>query len=413
MRCLLISLLLLLGYTSSSAQSGLEIQFSAERGYYDTSFLLDLSTSDPLATIRYTLDGSKPSATTGTVYTASISISTTAYVRAIAFNTTDTTEVETHTYLFLDDVIASPVMSSAITQNPAYSGKMRAALESLPAVSLVSSQINSNDHVDTETETSVELIFPDQSEGFVIDCGVQTWGGSPTNPKKSYRLEFKSQYGASKLEYPLFEDGYDYAIKPTQSFDKLLLRAGSQDGLNAEFGAEREAQFVRNRFIFDIQMAMGYPAPHGRYVHVFVNGEYMGQYHFMERPDGAFFSSYYGGSKADFEVRKSGEYINQPTNPSFYYQLEDYAANRDLDQQADYEGLSDYLDLPQAADYLLFNHYLGNFDWNKNHNSWGGGFPTPGAGGYKFMMWDVDLTLDNVGGFLFYYGNLSFVERVN
>ncbi|MEL6842050.1 MAG: lamin tail domain-containing protein, partial [Bacteroidota bacterium] len=222
------------------------------------------------------------------------------------------------------------------------------------------------------------------------------------------RLEFKSQYGASKLDYPLFnDDGYDYPIKPTQSFDKLLLRAGSQDGLNAEFGSEREAQFVRNRFIFDVQMAMGYPAPHGRFVHLFVNGEYMGQYHFMERPDLAFFASYFGGSKAEYEVRKSGEYLNQPVDPLFYNQLETYAYGQDLSQEADYQGLADYLDTKQAADYLVFNHYLGNFDWSQNHNSWGGAKPYVGAGGYKFMMWDVDLTLDNVGGFQEFYGNLD------
>ncbi|MEM6347837.1 MAG: lamin tail domain-containing protein [Bacteroidota bacterium] len=406
MRYLLINLLLLFSFISSLAQSGLELQFDTERGYYQNAFSLTLIATDPAASIYFTLDGSKPSATNGMLYTTPISIATTSFVRAFAFTPSDTTEVITHTYLFLDDIIASPEMTTAITQDPVYGPQMRSALEALPAVSLVSEHINSNDHIDEEAETSVELIFPDQSKGFSVRCGIQTWGGSPTNPKKSYRLEFKSEFGTPKLSYPLFDDGYTYPIKAVKSFDKLLLRAGSQDGLNAEFGAEREAQFIRNRFIFDVQMALGYPAPHGRYVHVFVNGEYMGQYHFMERPDGGFFSSYYGGSKADFEIRKSGKYLNQPTNPSFYYRMEDYAATSDLDQEADFNGLGDYLDVSQAADYLLFNHYLANFDWNQNHNSWGGGFPTPGAGGYKFLMWDVDLTLDNVGGFLSYYGNL-------
>ncbi|MFK7926070.1 MAG: lamin tail domain-containing protein [Bacteroidia bacterium] len=407
MKKLFFSLLCTLLFANTSAQVGLKIQFSDERGYFEADFDLSLSANDPAAIIHYTTDGSKPSASTGFLYTSPITISTTAFIRAIAFNTTDTTEVKTHTYLFLTDVIASPQMSPNITQDPAYSNQMLDALKALPAVSLVSGQINSNDHIDTEAETSVELIFPNQSKGFSVRCGIQTWGGSPSNPKRSYRLEFKSEYGTSKLKYPLFtDDGYSYPIKPAQSFDKLLLRAGSQDGLNAEFGAEREAQFIRNRFIFDIQMAMGYPAPHGRFVHVFVNGEYMGQYHFMERPDGGFFSSYYGGSKADYEVRKSGKYLNQPTNPSFYYQLEDYAATQDLSLEADFIGLKDYLDVTQAADYLLFNHYLGNFDWNQNHNSWGGALPHPGQGGYKLLMWDIDLTLGNVGGFQSFYGQL-------
>lgn len=407
MKKLFFSLLYALIFINTSAQTGLEIQFSEERGYFETDFDLSLSANDPLAIIHYTTDGSKPSAATGTLYSIPITIGTTSFIRAIAFNATDTTEVKTHSYLFLADVIASPQMSENITLNPAYSNQMLAALKALPAVSLVSGQINSNDHIDVEAETSIELIFPNQSEGFSVRCGIQTWGGSPTNPKKSYRLEFKGKYGTSKLKYPLFtDDGYSYPIKPTQSFDKLLLRAGSQDGLNAEFGAEREAQFIRNRFIFDIQMAMGYPAPHGRYVHVFVNGEYMGQYHFMERPDGGFFSSYYGGSKADYEIRKSGKYLNQPTNPSFYSELESYAATHDLNIETEFTGLKDYLDVTQAADYLLFNHYLGNFDWNQNHNSWGGALPYAGKGGYKLLMWDIDLTLGNVGGFQSAYGQL-------
>ena len=278
----------------SHAQNGLEISFSHERGLYAQSFSLQLTPSQPSANIRYTTNGSKPSPSSGTLYTGSINISTTTSFRAIAWSATDTSEVYTHSFIYLNDVISSSVMSTAITQDPLYGLKMESSLKALPYISLVSPSIVSNNHVDIERETSVEMFFKDNTTAFQIDCGIQTWGGSPTNPKKSYRLEFKSEYGASRLEYPVFEDdGYDYPIEPARSFNKLLLRAGSQDGLNAEFGAEAEATFVRNRFLMDVQMAMGYPMPHGRYVHVFVNGEYMGQYHLMERPDDGFFASYY------------------------------------------------------------------------------------------------------------------------
>lgn len=61
-----------------------DVSFSIERGLFTQAFTLTLSSSDAGATIRYTQDGSEPSATVGTIYSTPISISTTAIVRAVA-----------------------------------------------------------------------------------------------------------------------------------------------------------------------------------------------------------------------------------------------------------------------------------------------------------------------------------------
>ena len=39
-------------------------------------------------------------------------------------------------------------------------------------------------------------------------------------------------------------------------------------------------------------------------MHVYINGEYNGEYSLMERPDDAFMASYFGGSKEDYDVIK-------------------------------------------------------------------------------------------------------------
>ena len=49
-------------------------------------------------------------------------------------------------------------------------------------------------------------------------------------------------------------------------------------------------------------LAMGNIAPHGRFVHVYINGEYWGQYHLRERWHAAMFARYFGGEKADYEA---------------------------------------------------------------------------------------------------------------
>jgi len=60
-------------------------QFSLAQGTYTTAQTLTLTVSTPGAQIRYTTNGSDPSPTTGTVYTAPISINATQTVKAIAY----------------------------------------------------------------------------------------------------------------------------------------------------------------------------------------------------------------------------------------------------------------------------------------------------------------------------------------
>ena len=62
-----------------------DVAFSVERGFYEAPFQVALSTATPGATVRYTLDGSEPSATHGTVYTTPITVQTTTTLRAMAF----------------------------------------------------------------------------------------------------------------------------------------------------------------------------------------------------------------------------------------------------------------------------------------------------------------------------------------
>jgi len=262
--------LFILTLTVIQVYATLDLDFSQKRGYYSNSFQLIIECDDPNATIRYTTNTSKPSTNNGNFYNGPITINSTTLLRAYAYTNTDESNVRTHSYIFINDVINQSNLYTYITQDAVYGPQMENSLRALPVISLVSSNIGTGD-IATEEETSVEMFFPDNSRsGFMIHSGIQTWGGSPTNPKKHYRLEFKAIYGASKLDYKVFKaDNYDdteYRIQPAEKFDEL------------------RAQYVRNRFLFDTQIEMGYTAAHGRFVHVYVNGSYNGQYQLMERP---------------------------------------------------------------------------------------------------------------------------------
>src|SRR2546426_2433557 len=83
------------------------INFSHQRGFYDAPFELRLTARDPTAAIRYTTDGTPPSALTGLVYTNPIPIKQTSIIRAAAIAPgANSIRATTHTYIFPADVIA-------------------------------------------------------------------------------------------------------------------------------------------------------------------------------------------------------------------------------------------------------------------------------------------------------------------
>ena len=398
-RLSIIQSILLFFCIVNATTAQISIDFSEERGFYTSPISVVISSpEDPNASIRYTINNDKPSPISGTVYTGPITINQTTSIRAVAYGANGNSKVITHTYIFLNDITSSTYMSNHVPNN----ALLDQSLLSIPTISIVSDDIFGTNHIDLETETSLEMIFPNGDKGFMLHCGIQTWGGSPSNPKKAYRLEFKSQYGDSKLDFDVFNsddyETHEYKVPPRLEFDKLLLRSGSQDGLNGEFGNETNAQFIRNRVMMDVSMELGFPEAHGRFVHVYVNGDYIGQYHLMERPDGSWFETYYGGNKDDYEVRRGiGNYWDGYNGSNEGPAHNNMTGNINLGSEFQIANTNNYIDLKSAANYLVMMGYLSGFDWGDSKNALCGGHQTPGVTPYKFLLWDVDLGLGQGG----------------
>lgn len=395
----LASTILFFVVTISPVIGQIDIEFSHERGFYNAPIVVSISSpDDPNATIRYTINNRKPSPTFGLIYSGPISINSTESIRAIAVSGQGISDIVTHTYLFPSDIKDQADMSDHISDANKIAG-----LESLPAISIVSFDVFRTNDIPFEVETSIEMIYPNGDKGFMTHCGIETWGGSASNPKKSYRFEFKNIYGDRKLDYDIFSsdnfENHEYRIPPWFEFDKILLRAGGQDGLNGEFGNENQTQFLRNRFMMDVGIELDFHNAHGRFINAFVNGEYVGQYHMMERPDASFFESYFGFDKDDYEVRRGTDnYWDGDTQANDEgVGRNNMTNNINMSSPAGIANTSQFVDLESAAGYLVMMSYLSGFDWGDNQNSLSGGHPTPGLVPYKFMLWDVDLSLHQGG----------------
>ena len=286
--------------------------FSVERGFYDEAFTVDVRSTAPGTVLVYTTDGTDPSLSNGvqigpasstSLAETSLVISGTTSLRAASFLPDFFSRgATTSTYIFLDDTIASD-LDPGITQDPRYDDLIRDSLLDIPTLSF-NYQDEILDSDQAEQRASIEWIAPDGSEGFQIDAGIDAFGGRSTDfDKKSFRLHFRSEYGDSRLDFPLFE-GFDRGIAPTESFDELEFRSGSHDMSMRGF-------YHSNRFVDDTLLEAGHVVPHGRFVHIYTNGVYWGQYHMRERWNADFLSQYYGGEEESFEA------VNGNTNNGF------------------------------------------------------------------------------------------------
>jgi hypothetical protein len=268
------------------------------------------------------------------------------------------TDVDTQTYVFLDDVLTQNTveavskgwpnstvagqyfdfgMDSAIVAG--HENEIKDALKAIPTVSLVTDITNLTDptcgiFVESqlrgrgfERNVSVELLNDDGSLGgnFQIDAGIRSRGGfsrNDGNPKHSWHLYFRNDY-EGRLRYPVFgTDGasrfaqldlatannYSWSYSPEagniRTFNYTTLGGGT-----ATY-TYRYNTFIRDIAARDLQQEMSGLSTRNKYVHLYINGLYWGLHYLQERPEGDYAESYIGGDDSDYDVVKSAGNAN-------------------------------------------------------------------------------------------------------
>jgi hypothetical protein len=423
-----------------------EPQFSVPHGFYDSTQNITITTSTPGAQIRYTTNGSAPTASTGTVYSGPLSIGNMTVLRAAAFvpDYLDSL-VQTQSYIFIDDVLtqsntpagyptdwgtapAFPIfllppfftpadygIDPEVVNNPAYTADFLAGLTSIPTVSVVidvDDMFGSADGIYShpwergdlwERPTSIELIHPDGSDGFQIDAGLRILGNASRqpmlSPKHSLRVEFRSEYGASELEYPLYGAGQP------DTFDSLVLRVNLSDSWVSPQGDQPiltftgsqgrpRAQYARDNFTRQTHAEMGQFALNSNYVHVYVNGLYWGLHDMIERRDEETAASHLGGDPQDFDVLQDDVFGDSGTlvsGDTVAWDAMFALANSGLANDAQYLQIQEYLDIDKFIDYMNLHLYVGSQDWP--YNNWTAVRKREAGGTFEFLVWDAEYVL--------------------
>ncbi len=433
-----------------------ELAFSHERGFYGEPFSVTIATETTGATIRYTLDGSTPAPNRGTIYTGPIPISRTTCLRAMAFKSGwKATNVETHTYIFPNDVLAQATNPATGAQVPPAgypvlwddgSGSIVTGdyqvdpdivnhatpanrlgpddLKAVPTISLafqrddlfgeqgiyINEDLTYRVSEAPERLCSFEYIDPNAGRSAQANCalamaGGVTGGGTSLQRWKSFKLSMRPRFktqtddgtvtgGPPKLDFQLFPDS------PVERFNTVVLDAVlNHSWLHPNADQRNTATYVQDQYVADLHNAIGGHSPHGAYAHLYLNGLYWGMYYIHERPDHAWAAQIFGGDEDEYDAIKhsSGGVINNGTggNATANYNAMLSAANAvasDPSDPARYATLCERLDVDDFIAYLLANWFCGNHDWP--HKNWYATHRNTPDGRWRLHSWDAEHTLE-------------------
>ncbi len=347
-------------------------------GRFAGPVMVQLHTPVPGSLLYYALDGADPTVD-GQEYTAPLELEATTVLRAVALDKgVPVSAVTTATYLVAEST-SLPVLS--LVTDPAHLWDETAGIH-----------VNAEGRGrEWERPVTVEWLSPTGEVGFSVGAGLRIHGNISRLrvPKRSFRLYFRGEYGPRELAYPLF------GAVPGQTYDRLVLRAGVDDGwlwpCEDKPGCYREyAVFLRDQLVRDLHMAMGQVAPQGRWVALYLNGVYWGLYNLTERVDDTFLVTHFDASTW-YAHSKSGELT--PGSAGRWYRFADWLASADLRSAAQYEQAVQYFDIENFTGYYLLNIWARNTDWP--HNNWIVARAREGPDTrWRFIVWDAESTFE-------------------
>lgn len=402
------------------------LAISKVSGFYADSLVLNLVNGTPCDTIRYTLDGKKPTAQS-LQYEDKIVISeSTAGLGGLSsVPTTPLTgpsilnffiwkapqkvsKINTLSYAAVcDDTLASLVYRHT------YIDQNIADLHSFPIVSLV---LDSGSLFDRDTGiyvpgASLDAIgwnggFPrgnytNRGRGWERDvhasyfstddklewatrAGIRLRGGGSTSfAQKSFTLYFRSEYGTSAIDYPFFEE------TNLDEYKRLAFRNSGNDFVQTHF---RDAMLQSLLSDFDIEKQQSSPCV------VYINGENWGIHNIREKQDDHFLHELTGIDREKFNIIEGCITIDEGDNASFIALL-DYVKANDLSTDVAYDYVGTQIDISNVIDYFIAQIYFANYDWPySNMKLWK---PEVPGGKWRYILYDLDFSTnsDNLSGY--------------
>lgn len=241
-----------------------------------------------------------------------------------------------------------------------------------------------------EREASMEFFEPNGSRGFSQNIGLRINGGWTRRlPQKSLRVYARSEYGESRINYPVFPD-QDY-----ESYDRLILRNSGNDFGFTMFRDAAAHQIVKH---FNMDTQAYRPAA------VYINGEYWGLHNVRERFDAHYLERVYGIDRENIDYL-SGRWTEEEGSNQDYAALLHFIENNDMSLSQNMGHVRRKIDLDNLLDYYTAQVYFANVDWPQNNMEfwrlrvpYREDAPAGHDGRWRWMFYDLDQSFGFVDG---------------
>lgn len=228
-----------------------------------------------------------------------------------------------------------------------------------------------------EWERAVHMSFfkEDGDLIFESDAGMRMRGfGSSMFPQKSFGLYMRSDYGQSKMEYPIFTDS------EVDTYKRLVLRNSGNDFLQTHF---RDALLTELLKPLDLELQNFRPSI------VFINGEYWGIHGLREKYDDHYFKYHFGIEEDNINILGYNLSIEEGTRAD-YPEIIQFVDANDMSTAGSYAYIDARVDISNMIDFLVAEIYYANYDWPcNNYKKW----RTNEEGSkWRFLIYDLDLS---------------------
>jgi len=363
---------------------GSSVIFSKEGGYLSGQTNLTLSGNLSGQSIRYTTDATIPTKTSP-IYGWPIQISENTVVRA---------------RIFQDNYLPSPCFSKTYVFEPS---------KQLDTVFLTTDPENLFNE-DTgiyvygppgsydynipyfganfweDWERPVHISFHESDTNTIaaeFDAGIKIYGAwsRGQNGQRSLSLFARGQYGDSKFDHPFFDElNYD-------DFQSVILRNSGQDWMRSS---------MKDIMVTSLMRGSGIDFQEHNSVATFINGDYWGMYNMREKNNEHMLAAKHNIDADDITILTKNAEIIEGDNTD-YNELIGYISSVDLSVDANFEYVSDRIDLTNYALYQATNVFISNSDWPGNNIK----FWNHPEGKWRWILYDTD------------FGFASFFDQQN
>lgn len=405
--------------------------FDRAAGFYTGTQTVALATLTPGATIRFTIDGTEPTETNGTAYSAAISVNSSRSIRARAFKTGATpSATATRSYLINEPASRKSVPALCVTgdqQRSLYRPFGVMAIVSGAYTALTAPQPTNFNSVWTQAASSapsiadlsaydnplhrgrfierpaiMELVYPDGRPSLNTEFGMRISGSGHARPrykltnqnsaspntsawsqtdftqKPSFNFYFRDDLGGDPVNFPLFPN------TTVTQFHDLRLRAGKNDPNNP---------FIEDELMRRLYVDLGQIGSVGIINTLYVNGVYKGYYNLCEHLREDFMQRHHGSDLA-WDVRQvttiaSGDGLA-------FQEMITFLRNNPQTTLVNHQAMKTRLDMVNFVDYLIMNGFGVTGDWP--HNNYVCARERSASGLHRYYLWDAEGAFGDFSG---------------